>query len=92
MEEPLSRFVFSRKQDPELPAGMTPELANLRIRICTDGYPETGSLYYEGTVRQFVVERLPHQSLVERLPELLTSPSFTYRPGSETLLVSRLDA
>ncbi len=87
----LSRYVFSRKPDPELPPQITPALARTRIRICTAGYPETGSLYFEGTVRQFVIERLPHETLIELLPNLLTVPRFTYRPSTETILVERID-
>jgi len=88
----LARFVFTRKNDDsELPENITPELAKMKIRICTSGYPETGAVYYEGTVRTFIVERLPHQTLIELLPNLLTVPRFTYRPGQETLLVEHID-
>ena len=88
----MSRFVFTRKQDDSaLPEAITPELAKMKIRICTSGYPETGAVYYEGTVRTFIVERLPHPTLIELLPNLLTVPRFTYRPGQETLLVERIE-
>jgi len=87
----LARFVFTRKNDDsDLPANITPELAKMKIRICTNGYPETGTVYYEGTVRTFIIERLPHPALVELLPNLLTVPRFTYRPGNETLLVEHI--
>lgn len=89
----MNRFVFSKKSnEPELPACITPELADMSIRISTDGYPETGALYYEGTIRAFVIERLPHQQLVERLPELLVTPSFIYQPSTETLRVELINA
>lgn len=87
----MSRFVFSKKSESELPASIVPELAKLHIRICTEGFPDMGALYYEGTVRNFVVERLPHQNLIDLLPRLLTEPRFTYKPASETLLVERID-
>ena len=88
----MNRFVFSKKSnEPELPACITPELADMSIRISTDGYPDTGAVYYEGTIRAFVTERLPHEQLIERLPELLVSPSFIYRPSTETLRVERID-
>ena len=86
----MSRFIFSRKNEPELPASIVPELENTRIRICTEGYPETGALYFEGTVRTFVIERLPHQNLIDKLPLLLTQPRFSYQPGSEPLVVERI--
>ncbi len=87
----MARFIFTRKDDhEELPASVTPELAKMKIRICTSGYPETGTVYYEGSVRTFIIERLPHPTLIELLPNLLSVPRFTYRPGQETLLVERL--
>jgi hypothetical protein len=92
--DPLNRFVF-RKSEPAPENDLPPELlplARLRIRICTFGYPKTGSVYYEGTVRDFVVEHLPHQTLIEQLPILLTEQRFSYQPGSEKLMVERLDA
>lgn len=86
----MSRFVFSRKTEPELPEIIVPELAKMRIRIYTEGYPDTGSQYFEGTVRTFVIERLPHQNLIEKLPLLLNEPRFSYKPADETLIVERL--
>ena len=62
----------------------------MKIRICTSGYPETGAVYYEGTVRTFIIERLPHPTLIELLPNLLTVPRFTYRPDQETLMVEHI--
>ncbi len=87
----MARYIFTRKIDPsELPENVTLELAKMKIRICTNGYPETGAVYYEGSVRTFIIERLPHPTLIELLPNLLVVPRFTYRPGQETLLVERL--
>jgi hypothetical protein len=87
----LSRYVFSRKNnDSELPQGISPELAKMKIRICTLGYPETGAVYFEGTVRTFIVERLPHPTLIDLLPNLLSVPRLTYRPGQETLLIEHI--
>lgn len=86
----MSRFVFSRKSEPELPETIVPELSKMRIRICTEGYPETGAQYFEGTVRTFVIERLPHQNLIDKLPLLLTEPRFSYKPANETLIVERI--
>ncbi len=91
----MDRFTF-RKVEPTPPPDdeLPPELrllAGLKIRISTFGYPGTGSVYYEGTVRDFVVERMPHQTLVEQLPILLTERRFSYQPGSEKLMVERVD-
>jgi len=86
----MNRFVFKRKSEPELPSVIVPELANMRIRIYTEGYPETGAQYFEGTVRTFVIERLPHQNLIDKLPLLMTEPRFSYKPASETLVVERI--
>ncbi len=77
--------------DPELPSSIVPALARRRIRISSQGDPGTGTLYYEGTVRAFVVERMPHETLVAQLPGLLEVPRFTYQPGTEKLLVELLD-
>lgn len=87
----MNKFVFSKKSEPELPAGIVPELAKVQIRICTEGFPEKGALYFKGTVRTFVIERLPHQNLIDLLPRLLTESRFTYKPAGETLLVERVD-
>lgn len=87
----MNRFIFSKKNESELPESIVPELAKMRIRISTEGYPETGALYYEGTVRTFVIERLPHTNLIELLPILLTEPRFTYKPANEKLLVERIE-
>ncbi len=87
----MSRFVFRKSNDPELPPNIVPELANMRIRIFTEGFPETGAQYYEGTVRKFVIERLPHPNLLDKLPLLLSQERFSYKPASETLVVERVD-
>jgi hypothetical protein len=88
----MSLFVYRHKNDKsEMPKPMKPELAQLKIRVCSAGYPETGSLYFEGTVKTFIIERMPHATLAKMLPLLLTEPRFTYRPGTETLLVERLE-
>ena len=88
----MSKFVFKRKgADSELPLSIGPELANMKIRICTDGYPETGALYYEGTVRKFIIERQPHPTLISLLPQLLTEAGFTYQPSTEKLRIERID-
>jgi hypothetical protein len=77
--------------DPELPSSIVPALARKRIRISSVGYPGTGTLYYEGTIRSFVVERMPHETLIAQLPGLLEVPRFTYQPGTEKLLVELIE-
>ena len=89
----MSRFTFRKAEpapEPDLPPELLP-LAHLKIRICTFGVPKTGSVYFEGTVRDFVIERMPHQTLIEQLPLLLTEQRFSYQPGTEKLMVERID-
>jgi len=91
----LNRFTFRKVEPPPPPEDELPPeirmMARMRIRIGTFGYPKTGSVYFEGSVRDFVVERMPHQTLVEQLPLLMTEQRFSYQPGSEKLMVERID-
>ncbi len=90
----MSRFTF-RKVDPapepELPPEITREVARLRIRICSEEYPASGAVYFEGAVRNFVIERLPRPELVALLPRLLTEPSVPYCLSTERLRIERID-
>ena len=86
----MKKFVFRMDRDPELPLIITPMLARMKIRICTEGYPDQGALYYEGSVKSFILERIPQESLVNLLPQLLEKPSFTYCLNTETLRVERI--
>ena len=65
------------------------ELARMNIRIFGEGYPETGSLYFEGSVSTFIIERLPQPALIEMLPRLLEEPRFTYCLNTETIVIER---
>jgi hypothetical protein len=86
----LNKLTFRFERDPELPACITPVLGMMKIRICTEGYPAQGAVYYEGTVRTFVIERLPQEELVQMLPQLLEKPKFTYCFSKEVISVERI--
>jgi len=86
----LKKFVLKKKEeeiDPEYNISL--ELAKMEIQIHSEGYPETGASYFTGTVRKFVVERIPSPALVEMLPRLLTEPKFSYCLNTETIIVAR---
>lgn len=86
----MKKFTFRLDRDPELPLSITPLLARMQIRICTEGYPEQGALYYEGTVKAFILERLPQESLIGLLPQLMEKTSFNYCLSNETIRVERI--
>ena len=86
----MKKYVLRKNiDDKEMPSVISPELAKMHIRIFGEGYPETGSLYYEGTVGTFVVERLPQPALIEMLPRLSDEPRFTYCLSTETIVIER---
>lgn len=86
----MKKFVLRKSADDrELPSMIGSELAGMNIRIFGEDYPETGSLYFEGTVSTFIIERLPQPALIEMLPRLLDEPRFTYCLSTETIVVER---
>ena len=89
----MKKYVLKKHADTSEDLGGIPqELEQVRIWIHSEGYPEEGTLYYEGTVRKFVIERLPSPVLLEMLPRLLQEPSFTYRLNTETIVITKVDA
>jgi hypothetical protein len=87
----MKKYVLRKNvDDTEMPSVISPELAKMNIRIFGEGYPETGSLYYEGTVGTFVIERLPQPALIEMLPRLLDEPRFTYCLSKENIVIERM--
>ena len=86
----LKKFVL-KKQEPDLDPeyNISPELAKMEIVIHSEGYPKDGALYYTGTVRKFIIERIPSPALIEMLPRLLTEPKFSYCLSTETIIVAR---
>ena len=87
----MKKFVLRKNvDDREMPSVINPELAKMQIRIFGVGYPETGSLYYEGAVSTFIIERLPQPALIEMLPRLLDEPRFTYCLSTETIVIERV--
>ncbi len=86
----MKKYVLRKNVgDTEMPSVIGPELAELKIRIFGEGYPDTGSLYYEGTVGTFVIERLPQPALIEMLPRLLDESRFTYCLNTENIVIER---
>lgn len=89
----MKKFVLKKHSDtPEALEGIPQELEQVHIRIHSEGYPDGGTLYYEGTVRKFVIERLPSPVLTEMLPRLLQEQSFTYRLNTENIVITKVDA
>lgn len=87
----MKTFLFIKKHDDsKLPENISPELAKMKIRIFAQGYPEAGSIYFQGTVRIFIFERKPQQVLIDMLPDLLQNDRISYCLNKETIIVERL--
>lgn len=87
----MKTFLLVKKHDDNLlPKTIVPELANMKIRICSEEYPESGVLYFKGTVRIFLFERKPQPVLINMLPRLLTEDRITYCLNTETIVIERL--
>jgi hypothetical protein len=87
----VKKFVLRKSADDrELPSIISPELAGMNIRIFGEGYPENGSLYFEGTVRTFIVERLPQPALIEMLPRLADESRLGYCLSKENIIIERV--
>lgn len=76
--------------NPEIPEGMDPELLKARIRIVGADESHAGKIYYEGSVRTFLIERLPQQRLIDLIAELKDKESVEYRLSEETLRIERV--
>ncbi len=87
----MKKFVLRKSvDDRELPSIISPELAGMNIRIFGEGHPETGSLYFEGTVSTFIIERLPQPALIEMLPRLLDESRLVYCLSKENIIIERV--
>ena len=66
------------------------ELLNMKIRIYGEDYTETGKVYYEGSIGQFVKERIPSETLVGVLTELRHKDKVSYRLGNSENFIERI--
>jgi hypothetical protein len=86
----MRKFTLKRDYDRhELPEGFDHALAKLKIRIWS-GEGESITVYYEGSIGKFVIERLPSQSLLDLLPRLQQESSLTYRLQHEDITIDRI--
>lgn len=86
----MKKFTLKKPEalDPEY--GIPPELESVRIRIHSEPAPDWGTTFYEGSIRKFVLERLPSPVLTRMLPRLVEESFLTYRLSNETIHITRL--
>ena len=86
----MKKFALKKQEalDPEY--GIPQELEPVRIRIHSEPDPEAGTTFYEGSIRKFVLERLPSPALTRLLPRLLEESTLSYRMSTETIHITRL--
>lgn len=85
----MKKFVLKKPEvlDPEY--GVPPELEPVQIRIHSESDPEAGTIYFEGSIRKFILERLPAPALTRMLPQLMEMPTLSYRLSTETIHITR---
>ena len=66
------------------------ELLNMKIRIYGEDYSQTGQVYYEGSIGQFIKERIPSETLVESLTELRYKNKVSYRLSTSENFIERI--
>lgn len=85
----MKKFVLKKPEVLDPIYGITPELEPLQIRIHSEPDPETGTTFFEGSIRKFILERLPTPTLTNLLPQLLQTPTLSYRLSTETIYITR---
>jgi hypothetical protein len=66
------------------------ELLNMKIRIYGEDFSETGKVYYQGSIGQFIKERIPSETLVESLTELRHQDKVSYRLSTSVNFIERI--
>lgn len=66
------------------------ELLNMKIRIYGEDYAETGKVYYQGSIGQFIKERIPSDTLVGLLTELRHQDKVSYRLNTSENFIERI--
>ena len=66
------------------------ELLNMKIRIYGEDYAQTGKVYYEGSIGQFIKERIPSDTLVDSLTELRNKDKVSYRLNTSENFIERI--
>jgi len=86
----MKKYTLKKQEalDPEY--GIPQEMESVRIRIHSEPDPESGTAFYEGTIRKFVLERLPSPVLTKLLTRLSEEKTLSYRMSTETLYITRM--
>lgn len=66
------------------------DLLNIRMRIFGEDFPQTGIIFYEGSVGKFIKERIPSEFLVKLLTELRNKDKITYKLGNSENYIERI--
>lgn len=62
-------------------------LLNMKIRIYDENFPQTGVVFYEGSIGKFIKERVPSEYIVELLTKLRQQDKVSYRlSGGENFI------
>lgn len=86
----MRKFVLKKPEVLDPVYGIPPELEPMQIRIHSNPAPDVGTIFFEGSIRNFVLERLPTPALTHMLPRLLAEPTLSYRLSAETIHITRL--
>lgn len=92
----MKKLVLRKKDNhpdnhPDIPEGMDPQLLKMKIRIVGEGEATEKKVYFEGSVKTFLIERLPQQQLINLIGELLEKESVDYCLSRETLRIERIE-
>lgn len=74
----------------EYDADIDVELLNMKIRIYGQEYPQTGQVYYEGSIGKFIKERVPSDTIVDLLTELRYQDKVTYKLSTTENYIERV--
>lgn len=85
----MKKFVLKKPEVLDPAYGVSPDLEPVEIRIHSESDPDTGTIYFEGSIRKFILERLPTPDLTRMLPQLMEMPTLSYRLSTETIYITR---
>lgn len=74
----------------EYDADIDIELLNMKIRIYGEDYPQTGQVYYEGSIGKFIKERIPSAEIVHLLTHLRYQDKVVYRLATSQNYIERI--
>jgi hypothetical protein len=88
--EIMKKFKLKKPETLDPAYGIPAELEPVQIRIHSEPTPAIGTVFFEGSVRKFVLERLPTPALTQMMAKLLEEPTLSYRLSTETIHITRL--